>query len=166
MDEFSTKLFNANVKQTYIKEGAFKNTAASNSKDMPQKTLYLKFDCASNSKDMLQAQTVAAQALTVLKEYEQTRKEKAEAVETLQAEIDDLEASIAKLMEEITELTEAVAAIDAAVAKATKIREGEHAKNTETIKVAQEKTLCLKSMCTKCKALKEESSDAFDRKPV
>merc|ERR1719460_2961554 len=64
---------------------------------------------------------------------EQTRKEKTEAVATLRAEMDELEASIAKLSEEITELTEAVAAIDAAVAKATKIREEEKAKNTETI---------------------------------
>merc|ERR1719502_793302 len=67
---------------------------------------------------------------TELSTNEQTRKEKTEAVETLHAEIDELQASIAKL----TELTEQVAAIDAAVAKATKIREEEKAKNTETIK--------------------------------
>merc|ERR1719217_95869 len=63
----------------------------------------------------------------------QTRKEKTEKVETLHAEIDELTSSIAFLTEEITTLTEQVAAIDAAVAKATKIREAEKAKNTETI---------------------------------
>merc|ERR1719335_1095085 len=63
----------------------------------------------------------------------QTRKEKTEKVETLHAEIDELQSSIAFLTEEITVLTEQVAAIDAAVAKATKIREAEKAKNTETI---------------------------------
>merc|ERR1719271_1664798 len=69
---------------------------------------------------------------------EQTRKEKTEAVEVLHAEIDELQASIAKLTEEITDLTAAVAAIDEAVAKATKIREAEKAKNTETIADAKE----------------------------
>merc|ERR1719395_373385 len=75
---------------------------------------------------------------TELSTNEQTRKEKTEAVETLHDEIDQLQASIAKLTEEITELTEAVAALDAAIAKATKIREEEKAKNTETIKDSQE----------------------------
>merc|ERR1719214_58459 len=70
---------------------------------------------------------------TELSTNEQTRKEKTEAVEVLHAEIDELQASIAKLTEEITDLTAAVAAIDEAVAKATKIREAEKAKNTETI---------------------------------
>merc|ERR1719443_2075820 len=63
----------------------------------------------------------------------QTRKEKTEEVETLTAEIDDLQASIAQLAEEIKELTDAVAALDAAMAKATKLRHEEKAKNTETI---------------------------------
>merc|ERR1719420_911565 len=75
---------------------------------------------------------------TELGTNKQTRDEKMAAVETLHAEIDELQASIAKLTEEITELTEKVAAIDAAVAKATKIREAEKAKNTETISDAGE----------------------------
>merc|ERR1719267_385130 len=75
---------------------------------------------------------------TELSTNEQTRKEKTAAVETLHAEIDELEASIAKLAEEITELTEAVAALDAAMAKATKLREEEKAKNAATIKDATE----------------------------
>jgi len=75
---------------------------------------------------------------TELSTNEQTRKEKTEAVEVLHAEIDELQASIAKLTEEITDLTAAVAAIDEAVAKATKIREAEKAKNTETIADAKE----------------------------
>merc|ERR1719271_1383110 len=75
---------------------------------------------------------------TELSTNEHTRKEKTEAVETLHAEIDELEASIAKLTEEITDLTKAVAALDAAVAKATSVREEEKAKNTVTIKDAQD----------------------------
>merc|ERR1719487_251630 len=75
---------------------------------------------------------------TELSTNEQTRKEKTEEVETLHAEIDELEASIAKLTQEISDLTAAVAEIDKAVAEATKIREEEKAKNTETIKDAQD----------------------------
>merc|ERR1712159_708402 len=75
---------------------------------------------------------------TELSTNEQTRKEKTEAVETLHAEIDQLEASIAKLTEDITDLTKAVAELDAAVAKATSVREEEKAKNTVTIKDAQD----------------------------
>merc|ERR1719327_1527058 len=75
---------------------------------------------------------------TELSTNEQTRKEKTEAVETLHAEIDELEASIAKLTEDISELTKAVAETDAAVAKATEVREEEKAKNTVTIKDAQD----------------------------
>merc|ERR1719274_272332 len=65
---------------------------------------------------------------------EQTRKEKTEAVETLRAEIDELEASIAQL----AELTKAIEALDAAMAKATKIRLAEKAKNKETIQDAKD----------------------------
>merc|ERR1719160_211710 len=68
----------------------------------------------------------------------QTRNEKTELVITLTAEIDELTSSIAMLTEQITELTQAVSEIDAAVAKATKIRDAEKAKNTETISDAQE----------------------------
>merc|ERR1719407_263013 len=75
---------------------------------------------------------------TELSTNEQTRKETTAAVETLHAEIDELEASIAKLTEEITELTKAVAELDAAVATATNVREEEKAKNTVTIKDAQD----------------------------
>merc|ERR1719387_3177770 len=66
---------------------------------------------------------------------EQTRTEKASAVETLKAEIDELTASNAKLTESITTLTQNVADIEAAMAKATTIREEE--KNAETVKDAQ-----------------------------
>merc|ERR1719160_2318925 len=69
---------------------------------------------------------------------EHTRKEKTDAVETLHSEIDELTASNAKLTEEITQLSTEVADLDAAVAKATKMREEEKAKNAETIKDAQQ----------------------------
>merc|ERR1711920_724850 len=75
---------------------------------------------------------------TELSTNEQTRKEKTMAVETLHAEIDELEASITKLGEDITALTEAVAQLDAAMAEATKLREVEKAKNTQTIEDAKE----------------------------
>merc|ERR550537_939081 len=74
---------------------------------------------------------------TELSTNEQTRKEKTEAVETLHAEIDQLGASIAKLTEEIGDLTKAVSELDAAMAKATKLRTDEKAKNTETISDAE-----------------------------
>jgi len=73
---------------------------------------------------------------TELSTNEQTRKEKTEAVETLHAEIDELEASIQKLTQDITALTEAVAELDAAMAKATKLRQEEKAKNTQTMEDA------------------------------
>merc|ERR550537_1095164 len=97
---------------------------------------------------------------TELSTNEQTRKEKTEAVETLHAEIDELQASIAKLTEEITELTEAVAAIDAAVAKATKIREEEKAKNTETIKDAQEAQTAVAQALTVLKEFYAKAGEA------
>merc|ERR1719478_1181330 len=75
---------------------------------------------------------------TELSTNEQTRKEKTEAVERLHAEIDELEASIAQLTEQISELTKAVAELDAAMAKATTVRQDEKAKNTETVKDAQD----------------------------
>merc|ERR1712178_322808 len=70
---------------------------------------------------------------TELSTNEQTRKEKTSAVETLHAEIDELEASITKLTEDLTELSKAVADLDAAMAEATKLRQEEKAKNTETV---------------------------------
>merc|ERR1719353_2585250 len=75
---------------------------------------------------------------TELSTNEQTRKQKTQAVEVLHAEIDQLEASVAKLTQEITDLSAAVAELDTAVAEATKIREDEKAKNTVTIKDAQD----------------------------
>merc|ERR1719428_126597 len=69
---------------------------------------------------------------TELAANEQTRVEKTDAVETLNAEIDELNAAIMKLTVEIADLTKAIAELDAAVAKATKLREEEKAKNTET----------------------------------
>merc|ERR1719284_1980711 len=75
---------------------------------------------------------------TELTTNEQTRKEKTEAVETLMAEVDELEASIQKLTEEIAALNKAIADLDAAMAEATKIRQEEHATNTQTIKDAKD----------------------------
>merc|ERR1719399_216018 len=75
---------------------------------------------------------------TELSTNEQTRKEKTTQVESLHAEIDELEASLTQLSEEITELTGSVSDLDTAMAEATKLRQEEKSKNTETISDSQE----------------------------
>jgi len=75
---------------------------------------------------------------TELGTNEHTRKEKTEAVETLQAEIEELTASIAKGTEDITLLTQQIADLATAVSEATKLREAEKEKNADTISDAQE----------------------------
>merc|ERR1719299_279009 len=97
---------------------------------------------------------------TELSTNEQTRKEKTAAVETLHAEIDELEASIAKLTEEIAELTKAVAELDAAMAKATTIRQEEKAKNTETIKDAQDAQTAVAQALTVLKEFYAKAAEA------
>merc|ERR1719235_1033745 len=97
---------------------------------------------------------------TELSTNEQTRKEKTEAVETLHAEIDQLEASIAKLTEDISELTKAVADLDAAMAKATKLRQAEKAKNTETISDSQEAQTAVAQALTVLKEFYAKAAEA------
>jgi len=97
---------------------------------------------------------------TELSTNEQTRKEKTEAVETLHAEIDQLEASIAKLTEDIAELTKAVAELDAAMAEATKLRQDEKAKNTQTIADSQEAQTAVAQALTVLKEFYEKAGDA------
>merc|ERR1719213_426804 len=97
---------------------------------------------------------------TELSTNEQTRKEKTQAVETLHAEIDELEASIAKLTEDITSLTEAVAELDAAVAEATKLRQEEKAKNTETISDSQEAQTAVGQALTVLKEFYAKAAEA------
>jgi len=97
---------------------------------------------------------------TELSTNEQTRKEKTQAVETLHAEIDELEASIAKLTEDITSLTEAVAELDAAVSEATKLRNEEKAKNTETISDSQEAQTAVAQALTVLKEFYAKAAEA------
>jgi chromosome segregation ATPase len=97
---------------------------------------------------------------TELSTNEQTRKEKTEAVETLHAEIDQLEASIAKLTEDISELTKQVAELDAAMAKATKLRQEEKAKNTETISDSQEAQTAVAQALTVLKEFYAKAAEA------
>merc|ERR1712066_781175 len=97
---------------------------------------------------------------TELSTNEQTRKEKTEAVETLHAEIDELEASVAKLTQDITSLTEAVAELDAAMAKATKLRQDEKAKNTQTIADAQAAQTAVAQAITVLKEFYAKAGDA------
>jgi len=104
---------------------------------------------------------------TELATNEKTRKEKTDAVETLKSEIDELTASIAKLGEEIVDLSNAVSELDAAVAKATKIREDEKAKNAETIKDAQEAQTAVAQALTVLKEFyaKAGKATAFVQQP-
>merc|ERR1712014_548811 len=97
---------------------------------------------------------------TELSTNEQTRKEKTQAVEMLHAEIDQLEASIAKLTEDITDLTKAVAELDAAVAKATKLRQEEKKKNTETIADSQEAQTAVAQALTVLKEFYAKAAEA------
>merc|ERR1719218_447316 len=97
---------------------------------------------------------------TELSTNEQTRKEKTEAVEMLHAEIDQLEASIAKLTQDISGLTKAVAELDAAMAKATKLRQEEKAKNTETISDSQEAQTAVAQALTVLKEFYAKAGEA------
>merc|ERR1712217_567132 len=97
---------------------------------------------------------------TELATNEKTRKEKTEAVETLHAEIDQLEASIAKLTADITELTKGVAALDAAMAKATKLREEEKAKNAQTVSDSQPAQTAVAQAFTVLKDFYAKAGDA------
>merc|ERR1712045_414081 len=97
---------------------------------------------------------------TELSTNEQTRKEKTEAVETLHAEIDQLEASIAKLTEDITDLTKAVAELDAAMAEATRLRQEEKEKNTETISDSQEAQTAVAQALTVLKEFYAKAAEA------
>jgi len=97
---------------------------------------------------------------TELSTNEQTRKEKTNAVETLHAEIDELEASIAKLTEDIGELTKAVAELDAAMAEATKLRQEEKAKNTETIEDSEEAQTAVAQALTVLKEFYAKAAEA------
>merc|ERR1719333_671588 len=89
-----------------------------------------------------------------------TRKDKTMTVETLHAEIDELETSIAALTEQIAELTKAVAELDAAMAKATEIRAAEKAKNTETIKDAQDAQTAIAQALVVLKEFYEKAAEA------
>jgi chromosome segregation ATPase len=74
-----------------------------------------------------------------------TRDKKSEDVINLTAEIDELKASIAKISQDIEGLSGEIAELDAAVAKATSERDEEKAKNTVTIKDAQEAQAAVKA---------------------
>jgi len=87
-------------------------------------------------------------------------RKKTDAVETLHAEIDELQASIAKLTEQITDTTQAISELDAAVVKATKIREEEKAKNTETIGDATEAQTAVAQALTVLKEFYAKAGEA------
>merc|ERR1712203_345602 len=73
---------------------------------------------------------------------------------------DQLEASIAKLTEEISDLTWAVAELDEAMAKATKLRQEEKAKNTQTVKDAGEAQTAVAQALTVLKEFYAKAGEA------
>merc|ERR1719343_832396 len=97
---------------------------------------------------------------TELSTNEQTRKEKAEAVETLHAEIDQLEASIAQLKLDIAELSKAITELDAAMANATALRKEEKETNEATIKDAAEAQTAVAEALVVLKEFYEKAGDA------
>jgi len=97
---------------------------------------------------------------TELSTNEQTRKEKTTQVESLHAEIDELEASLTQLTEEITELTGSVSDLDTAMAEATKLRQEEKAKNTDTINDSQEAQTAVAQALTVLKEFYAKSAEA------
>merc|ERR1719493_485595 len=97
---------------------------------------------------------------TELSTNEQTRKEKTEAVETLHAEIDQLEASIAKLTEDIGDLTTAVADLQEDMAKATKLRQEDKAKNAQTVEDAGEAQTAVAQALTVLKEFYAKAGEA------
>jgi len=68
----------------------------------------------------------------------QTREDKTEEVNSLQAQLDQLNAEVTQLGEQIADLADAIAEIDASVVKATEERKAEKAKNKETVEDAKE----------------------------
>jgi uncharacterized protein YoxC len=95
-----------------------------------------------------------------LKTNTQTRKTKTEAVESLQAEIDELNASIAKLTDTIGELSKSVSELDAAMAKATKLRQAEKAKNAETVSDAADAQTAVAQALTVLKEFYAKASES------
>merc|ERR1740130_2430841 len=68
----------------------------------------------------------------------QTRKEKTDSVETLQATIDQLTASIAKVTNKVGDLTKAVAGLSTAMATQTQMRNAEKTENKAAVQDAQD----------------------------
>jgi len=104
---------------------------------------------------------------TELSTNEQTRKEKTEAVESLQAEIDSLGASISKLTETVSNLSKEVADIDKAVATSTKIRTTEKKENKEAVADAQAAQTAIAQALTILREFyaKAAEATAFVQKP-
>merc|ERR1719188_1181047 len=97
---------------------------------------------------------------TELATNEQTRKEKAEDVETLHAEIDELESSIATLKLDIAELSKSVTELDAAMANATALLKEESAVNTATVKDSQEAQTAVAEAMVVLKEFYEKAGEA------
>jgi len=89
-----------------------------------------------------------------------TRTEKSEAIEALQAEIDQLDASVSKLTEDLAQLSKTISDLDAAIAEATELRRKENAKNTEAIEDAKEAQAAVVQAITVLKEFYEKAGEA------
>merc|ERR1719311_1768437 len=90
---------------------------------------------------------------TEMSTNEQTRKEKTDGVELLTA-------SVSKLSKQIVDLSKSLAELDAAMAKATSIRAAEKAKNTATIKDAQDAQVAVAQALSVLKDFYEKAGEA------
>merc|ERR1719235_1796363 len=95
-----------------------------------------------------------------LSSNKQTRDDKTTQADTLTANIEQMTAEAQKLATEIQELSADVAASDAAVAKATKIREEEKAKNAATIEDAKIAKAAVEKALTILKDFYEKAASA------
>jgi len=89
-----------------------------------------------------------------------TRTEKSEAIEALQAEIDQLDASVSKLTQDLAQLSKTISDLDAAIAEATELRQKENAKNTEAIEDAKEAQAAVVQAITVLKEFYEKAGEA------
>jgi len=90
----------------------------------------------------------------------QTRIEKTNSVETLQAAIDELGASISKTTEKISGLTKAVAQLNSAMSTATNARNAENAENKAAISDAQDAQTAVAQAITVLKEFYSKAGEA------
>merc|ERR1740130_2119196 len=92
----------------------------------------------------------------------QTRKEKSDSVETLNAAIDQLTASIAKVTNNAADLTKAVAGLSASMAEQTKMRNAEKTENKAVVTDAQDAQAALEQATSVLKEFYAKAGEASE----